>query len=230
LNIDKLCFLGLFCSLILANPVWAQDTYQLGALPSVNFNYKLQKGWYTNVKMESRQAFTSGRFAHETDARYRYILTDFSVLLAKKVGLNARVAGGYLLRFREGHTVHRFIQHYSVVQRLNGYRLAHRIVFDQTFSAQQPGVFRLRYRLASEIPLNGESADPREFYFKLSNEYLNSLESQEYDLEIRLVPLLGYIFSPAHKIEIGLDYRVNTFLIGQGHHDFWTSVNWFIEM
>ena len=208
----------------------AQDTYQLGALPSINFNYKFEKDWSANFKTESRQTFKSGQFGNETTTQYQYVLSDFSLLIAKKVGLNSRIAGGYLIRFHNGANVHRLIQQYAVVQRLNSYRLAHRVVLDQTFSSGRATEFRLRYRLASEIPLNGEAADPEEFYLKLSSEYLNALEDAEYDLEIRVVPLLGYIFTPAYKVEIGMDYRVNSFLAGQGEHDFWISINWYIEI
>ncbi len=230
MNTDRIRFWVFFCCLVLGTQSLAQDIYQIGILPSINFNYKLEKGWSANFRTESRQTFKSGQFGKETSPQYQYVLSDFSFLAAKKVGLNSRVAGGYLIRFRNGDLIHRLIQQYTLVQRLNSYRLAHRIVLDQTFSSGQATEFRLRYRLASEIPLNGEAADPREFYLKISNEYLNGVEGKAYDLEIRLVPLLGYIFTPAHKIEIGLDYRVNSFLVRQGDHDFWTSINWYIEI
>lgn len=109
-------------------------------------------------------------------------------------------------------------------------RLAHRVVADQTFSESEATEYRLRYRLAAEVPLNGQSADAKEFYIKISNEYLNSVQSAEYDLEIRLVPLLGYTVTEKHKIEAGLDYRVNSFLGHNARHSFWISLNWFIEI
>ena len=90
--------------------------------------------------------------------------------------------------------------------------------------------FRLRYRIASEVALDGQSVDPREFYFKFNNEYLNSWQDYGYDLEIRLVPLLGYNLKSTNKIEMGLDYRVNSFLNNNTRHSFWVNLNWFIEL
>ena len=126
--------------------------------------------------------------------------------------------------------VHRTIQQYTIVQRMSGFRLAHRFAADQIFSPSKKPEFRLRYRLTTELPLNGQSADAREFYLKVNNELLNSLQSNEYDMEFRLVPLLGYTITNNHKLEIGPDYRLNRFLQNEAQNRLWLSINWFIEM
>lgn len=226
---QQFLFIFYFCFLC-STTALAQSTYQVGGLPSINFNYKLKNKWSFNFKIESRQLLQSGTFKGESDKSYEYVLTDHSVIAARKVGLNARLSGGYLLRLREGNAIHRLIQQYTVTQKLPRFRLAHRVVTDQTFSPNEATTYRLRYRLASELPLNGQAADSKEFYLKISNEYLNSLEDSEYDLEIRLVPLLGYAITEHHKIEFGLDYRVNSFLNQNTRHSFWTSINWYIEI
>lgn len=213
-----------------SNTTLAQSTYQVGALPSVNLNYKLKKGWSLNFKIESRQLLQKGTFTGDSNKSYEYLLTDYSLIVAKKIGMNSRISGGYLLRFREGDATHRFIQQYTITQQLSRLRLAHRVVADQTFSTAKATEYRLRYRLVTEIPLNGQSADPKEFYLKIGNEYLNSVQSFDYDIEIRLVPLLGYTMTENHKIEVGLDYRVNSFLNHSARHSFWASLNWFIEI
>ncbi|HMQ46961.1 MAG TPA: DUF2490 domain-containing protein [Saprospiraceae bacterium] len=215
---------------LFSNIISAQSTYQLGVLPSINLNYKLRNDWSANFKIESRQLLQRGTFNSDVDKSYQYVLTDYSWIVARKIGLNARLSGGYLFRFREGQATHRLIQQYTIIQRLPSLRLAHRIVTDQTFSDSDDTEYRLRYRLATEIPLNGQSADPKEFYIKISNEYLNSLQSAEYDLEIRVVPLLGYAVTDKQKVEFGLDYRVNSFLDKNARHSFWISLNWFFEM
>ncbi len=208
----------------------AQSSYQVGILPSINLNYKLKKDWSLNFKIESRQLLERGTFDGDIDKGYEYVLTDYSLIAAKKVGLNSRISGGYLFRFREGKATHRFIQQYTTTQKLSRLRLAHRVVTDQTFSPAESTEYRLRYRLVVEIPLNGQSADPKEFYLKIGNEYLNSIQATAYDLEMRLVPLLGYALGENHKIEGGLDYRVNQFLNQSARHSFWLSLNWFIDL
>ncbi len=230
MSIKKHFLIVLCLGWLFSNIISAQSTYQLGVLPSINLNYKLRNDWSANFKIESRQLLQRGTFNSDVDKSYQYVLTDYSWIVARKIGLNARLSGGYLFRFREGQATHRLIQQYTIIQRLPSLRLAHRIVTDQTFSDSDDTEYRLRYRLATEIPLNGQSADPKEFYIKISNEYLNSLQSAEYDLEIRVVPLLGYAVTDKQKVEFGLDYRVNSFLDKNARHSFWISLNWFFEM
>ena len=220
----------LYVGLLLAYTVSAQSTYQIGLLPSLNLNKKLEKDWSLNLKIESRQLIQRGNFEGFVDPGYEYVLTDNTLVAAKKTGFNSRVAGGYLMRFRGKELIQRAIQQYSVVQKMNGYRLAHRFVTDQTFVPNQQTEFRLRYRLTSEIPLNGQSVDQNELYLKINNEVLNSWRSSDYDLEIRVIPFLGWIVSANTKIEFGLDYRVNSFLTNNARHTFWTALSCFIDL
>jgi hypothetical protein len=212
------------------NTVYAQSTFQLGALPSLNFNKKMKNDWSLNSKIESRLIFQHGEINGDADKNFNYVLTDFSLIGAKHIGLNSRISGGYLMRFEEGDLYHRFIQQYVIVQKLSGFRLAHRFLSDQTFSASDEPEFRLRYRITSELPLNGESVDPGEFYLKINNEYINSLQERAYDLEIRLVPLLGFDITDRFKIETGADYRVNSFLTNNTRHSCWMTLNFFVEI
>jgi hypothetical protein len=208
----------------------AQGSYQFGMLPAVNLNSKLKKDWTLNTRVESRQLFQSGQLGAGAEGKYEYVLTDLSMVAAKKIGLNSRLAGGYLMRLEEGEVTHRFIQQYIIVQKLSGFRLAHRLVSDQTFSRSEKVEVRLRYRITAEIPLNGRTLDAREFYLKINNEYVNSFQTKEYDKEIRLVPLLGYDATEHLKIEGGLDYRVDSFFRNAARHSFWVTMNVFIDI
>lgn len=230
MNTKTLSLISIIVSIHFVHTVYAQSTYQMGLLPSLNLNSKLKNDWSINTKIESRQLLQSGVFNVDIDKEYQYVLTDFSLVLAKKVGLNSRIAAGFLLRFEEGELIQRFIQQYAIVQRMSGFRLAHRFVSDQTFSESEKPELRLRYRITSEMPLNGESVDPGEFYLKINHEYLNSFQGSQYDLEIRLIPFIGYDLNDHFKIETGLDYRVDSFLDNNTRHSFWLSMNFFIEI
>lgn len=208
----------------------AQSSNQIGLLPSINLNHGLKEDWSVNFKIESRQLLQRGIFDDDSMKDYEYILTDYSLIAAKKLGLNSRLSGGYLFRQEEDGVVSRFIQQYTTVQRFNGFRLAHRIVTDQTFSKDENTEYRLRYRVSSEIPLNGKSADTQEFYIKINNEYLNSIQERLYDLELRIVPLIGYSFLNTQKIELGVDYRVNSFVSGSARHRVWYCFNWYFNL
>jgi hypothetical protein len=209
---------------------WAQSRYEFGLLPGINLNSRLKKDWQLNSKLESRQILRSGKFSGISQTKYIYQLTDLSFIAANKIGLNSRLAMGYLVRLEEGEWFHRIIQQYTIIQMLSGYRLAHRISLDQTLGKSESPEFRARYRLTSEIPLNGKSVDPKEFYLKINGELLNSLQSRSYDLEIRIVPILGFDITDRNRIETGLDYRISSFFSLQNEHNFWVSLNWFIEL
>jgi len=229
LNFKASIYFIVFITIFLNNNFQAQNSYQFGVLPSLNLNKNLKKDWSLNSKLESRMQIQEGQFNGVIDRDFKYVLTDLSLSAAKKVGLNSRVAGGYLIRFRDDEIIHRTVQQFSIVQKMSSYRIAHRLVSDQTFSSNSSPEFRFRYRLTFEIPLNGQSVDPKEFYVKLNSELLNAIQSAEYDLEVRVVPFLGYNINSVNKFEVGLDYRVNSFLNNISNQSFWMSINWFVE-
>lgn len=229
MNFKVSIYFIVFITILLNNNFQAQNSYQFGVLPSLNLNKNLKKDWSLNSKLESRMQIQEGQFNGVIDRDFKYVLTDISLSAAKKVGLNSRVAGGYLIRFRDDEIIHRTLQQFSIVQKMSSYRIAHRLVSDQTFSSNSRPEFRFRYRLTFEIPLNGQSVDPKEFYVKLNSELLNAIQSAEYDLEVRVVPFLGYNINSVNKFEVGLDYRVNSFLNNMSNQSFWMSVNWFVE-
>ena len=123
----------------------------------------------------------------------------------------------------------RTIQQYILGGKFIELRLAHRFAADQTFRAEGFPQFRLRYRLALEIPLNGRSVDPQEWYLKLSNEYLHLWQQQGNRWEIRWVPLLGHTFARNNKVEFGIDYRLSSPFSELGNHSFWINVNWYVK-
>lgn len=223
----------LFCvllNMVSINKVKAQSSFQIGLLPSVVLTDKLAKDWAVIYEIDSRQLLEKGDFEGLMETDYQFVLTDFSVLASKKFSSNSRLAGGYLLRIEDDKIFHRSIQQYTYTHHLDSLALSHRFSSDQTFSSAEKPSFRVRYRIATEISLKGETVDADEFYFKMSNEFLNSWQDSEYDLEIRLVPLLGFNFKNEKKLEMGLDYRLDSFLQNTTRHSFWVSVNLLVEL
>ena len=208
----------------------AQSAFQVGLLPSVVLTDKKENDWSIIYEIDSRQLLQTGTFNGVSENEYQYVLTDFSVLGAKKISPKSRLAGGYLLRIEQDQIFHRFIQQYTYTQQVDSLALSHRFSTDQTFSSIEKPTFRVRYRVATEVPLAGKTLDADEFYIKMSNEYLNSWQDSKYDLEIRLVPLLGFNFRNDKKVEIGMDYRLDSFLQNDTRHSFWMNVNLLIEL
>jgi len=165
------------------------------------------------------------------------VLSDISMIASRKTGLNTNLGGGYLVRILENQVIHRTIQQFSIVSQYNRFRLAHRFSADQSFNLNPNEEFklkyvqyRLRYRIAAEFPLNGQSVDAREFYLKINNEYLYGWQNSGNDIEIRIVPIIGYNFVDKSKLELGLDYRLDSFLNATTRNSFWLSVNWFFRI
>lgn len=230
MDINKRYLLYAILGLQLLTVCRAQSSFQFGILPSFNVNSKFQNDWMLTSKLESRNSIHNSDVNGNSDTGINYILTDLSFVVSKKINHNSRIAGGYLIRYEDGYFFHRLIQQYTIVQKMNSFSLSHRFSSDQTLSKAENPTFRLRYRIASELPLNGESVEPNEFYLKLNNEYLNSWQQSDHDLEIRLIPLLGYEITGNNKIEIGLDYRLSSIFKNNTEHNLWMSINWFIEI
>lgn len=208
----------------------AQSSYQLGTLPSVNINRKLPKDWSVNVKLESRQVYQRGEFSGDAERGFDYQLTDLTIVGAKKVGFYSRLGAGYLMRFRDGKLIQRANQQFNYTKQYGNFRLSHRLMSDQTFFSDAAPEFRFRYRLSAQRPLNGASLDVREFYLKVNNEYVNSWQESDYDFEVRLVPMLGFSVNKQNKVELGLDYRISSFINSDARNSFWLAINWFVEI
>ena len=228
LSISRLHITGLL--LLFGVMLVAQTTVEVGLLPTVNLNIGLQKGWEINTKWETRQLVQRSIGGENDGQGFTFLQSDQSAVLARKVGLNSKLAGGYLLRIKEDEFVHRLIQQFSIVQRLPSFRLAHRFAADQTFAPDEKVETRLRYRIGTEIALNGQSADAGEPYLKINHEYLGSWQGPDFDLEIRVVPVLGYKFNDINKLELGVDMRFDSFLEKPGRRRYWGVVAWYYKV
>ncbi len=158
----------------------------------------------------------------------KYIHTDFSLLTSKSTGLGNKFAFGFLARVTNERIIQRYIQQFIILRNYDGFRMSYRFSADQTFG--ETNVFRFRYRTSSEIPLEGLKVDKSEFYLKLNQEILNNFQNNNYDMELRFVPNLGYKFKDNNKVEIGMDYRINNFLNTLPRHTAFIALNWYVKI
>lgn len=222
-------FSGLLIMLFLPDCI-SQERLRIGLMPHVNLNWKMLNEWRLNAKYESR-LLTRERDAEEIDNRiFRYQHSDLSMIATRKTGLSSHAGGGYLMRFGRERVTHRTIQQFSIVRHYRRFGLAHRFVGDQTFGRGLRTQWRFRYRIGLDFALQGESVDPLEFYFKLTNEYLNVFRGGSYDLEIRLMPVIGFVLENHNKLELGLDARYDSFIGGRERGSYWIMLGWFISM
>lgn len=209
---------------------YSQAKYQIGTLPSLNISKPLKNNWKLNFKSEFRQLFKTGVFTEKSISKYDYIHTDLALNLSKKVGLNNTLGAGFLLRITDAEVKQRAIQQFTLVSNYNSFKLAHRIRTDQTFSQTETTEIRIRYRITFNKALNGLTVDNNEYYLKLNNEYVNSFAGGIYDLEYRINPNLGYIFSNNNKIELGIEYRNDGFVNNDNRSRFFAIINWYVSL
>jgi hypothetical protein len=227
LNI-RIKLLLVFFILISSQHICSQTQTKAGFLPSINYNHKINKLYEINFKFESRHFVFENNASQSSAFNYEYSLSDVSALIGRKVGLNSKVVLGVLTRIEPDVVSYRTIQQFIFQSKIENFRVAHRIATDQTFSSTESTEFRLRYRLSAEIPLSGLKVDVKEFYFKFNTEVLNSIQDNEYDLELRAVPNIGYVINEQHKIELGLDNRFVSFIDNQTRFTSWITINWFL--
>lgn len=217
-----------FIILISSQNICAQTQTRAGFLPTVNYNHELNKLYEVNLRLESRHFIFNDYASQSSNFQYDYSLSDISALVGRKVGLNSKVVLGFLTRIEPDAVSFRTIQQFIFQTKIDNFRVAHRIATDQTFSSSESTEYRLRYRLSAEIPLSGLKVDVKEFYFKFNTEALNSIQDNEYDLEFRAVPNIGYVINERHKIELGLDNRFVSFIDNQTRITSWITINWFL--
>ncbi len=204
---------------------WAQSSFASGILPRISLSTQMTDRIKWAGGLESRQILFDD--TNQEAFTYDYVLTDISTVLSIKIGAYGVLNGGYLLRLEGNQVAHRTIQRYNIVHRYNALRIGHRFATDQTFSRYESPEFRARYRITIEKPLLGDQIDPGEFYIKLGNEYLVSYQENETNLELRILPFLGFEMDPKSKIEFGLDYRIGNLLNEGTENDLWLSFSWF---
>jgi len=197
---------------------FTQSDKQLLSEPSLNLGYKLSSEYKLNVGLSSRQLFREKEGFDGNVSGYEYLHSDVSADLSRDVGLNNKIQVGYLLRQTEDGRIHRLRQRFTIVRNHNALRLSHRFGTEQTFSFNEDTEYRARYRIAPEIALAGLVVDPEEFYLKATNEFVVARQGNDSDIEIRVSPNVGYLFTSGLKLESGVTYRFDEFLDTNGRH------------
>ena len=209
----------------------SQSVTNVGVIPKLNIKKKFETLWSINLEIAPRIELLERSELSTLENSTFYTLTDITTVVSRTVGVSNSVGMGYLTRIEEDQsTAHRFIQQYVLIDYKDTHRIAHRFRTDQTFRKGGVPTFRARYRISSDIALRGQTVDPNEFYFKISNEYLGILRDQANDIEIRLTPTLGYNFKNKNIVEVGLDYRIDSFINSNPDHRYWIQVGYYFPL
>jgi hypothetical protein len=224
-----LSFIILF---FLAGHLWGQKPdFSGGLTPEITLSRRLAEDFQLTGKIESQHSTVNDKLPGGIDWQYRYESTDLQLFAARSLHPLWKVAGGYQYQISASSANnHRTIQQLSYLQRLEGYRLGHRLRTDQTFYPSAANKYRLRYRLSGELPLQGFMVDPGEYYLVLSNELLVGWQGQARDLENRFALAMGWYLNRAHQLEAGFDYRTDGYLHRIIHHRLWLTLGWYLKL
>lgn len=198
-----------------------------GFFPEMAISHS-QKSWQYTLKIESQNYFYNAQSPEQWSAGRKQ--NDFQVFADYKVTPLISVSGGYQYRLlSDQDNTHRLIEQIGFVQKASRMRIGHRIRLDQMFLEE--GIqWRFRYRFSTEIPLNGHSLDPTEYYLLGQAEAIASFEPGEKDLENRLYMAMGYVFKNAYKIQMGPDYRTDKYFIDGFRNRIWWKIGLFVKI
>lgn len=206
--------------------LFGQATYRVGILPDIVASHALDNRHRVLVHSESRVG-TAQQHWLDQPGKVAYDLTDFSVLLSRRLSATTKTNVGYLARLVDSALTHRLIQQYTYTSARTQQRISHRWVTDQTYRPDKTLELRARYRIAGDRPLIGDKIDVGEYYFKWECELLLSVRATLWSAELRVVPAIGYVPDADNKIELALDIRQGRLLLDPTTTTSWLKLNWY---
>ena len=204
---------------------FGQTINKVGLLPRLQVATKLSDKYTLTTMIETRHFVFNSKLADKNSIQYN--LTDISAFVNHKINEKFSYNLAYTIRITPTIISHRVIQQLVLLHKLNGLNLQQRLGFDQTFNNKNAPVFRSRYRLMATVPLKGKTLESKEFFFNFANEYLGAIQEDKFDLEIRLIPKIGYVLNTKNRVEVGFDYRVNQFISKKIQHVHWWNLTWY---
>lgn len=226
LQLVLLYFLLIFFTSIISSA--QNNRFSTGFFPEASLSYKLTKNYSITHKIESQHGIFDNQSQLNEEVAYEHVLTDLQSFVNRRLSPFVRISLGYQYRILEGENTHRPIQQVSILQRESRFRIGHRVRTDQTFFREAPTLWRGRYQIKGQIPLQGFELDPGEKYITISNEVIYMYQSGEDDLENRLTASLGFYFNDQNKLELGLDYRTDDYLVkDRFRHRLWFKIGFY---
>ncbi|WP_163379844.1 DUF2490 domain-containing protein [Cyclobacterium sp. SYSU L10401] len=202
-----------------------------GLFPEFQLGFSAAENLKITGKIESQHGLVDKVSQERADWAYYHNQTDFQGFVGTSLNPFVAITGGYQYRLESGSdNSHRAIQQISFLQRKGTYQMGHRFRADQTFAPDEPVEYRLRYQISIEIPIEGQSLDPGEFYLVFSDEPIYSIQSGESGLENRLVAALGHLSKGKQKFQAGIDYRTDRFFDADLRQRTWFKFGWYLSL
>lgn len=220
----KLFFLiGLTLGIVLTSNVYGQPI--VGVQPSVLLGGPLQNDFTYHLLFQS-EAILSEQLNQGTPVNREIITNDFAGSLAYQFRPEIQFSATFLFRLRDPYTDGgnelRPQQIVVLTQQGRKIRIRHRFRLEQrwiksTRESTRPDFdFRLRYRLSTDLPLNGERLDVGEWYLNINSEVL--LTPTQIDWvrrwDYRIYNGIGYQMTASQRIEPGIELRTREDISG----------------
>lgn len=181
---------------------------------AVNFN--VNKSYIMNFDIRSRYYF------YKNDQIF-FNQRQLDIIHFSTFNLNYNQNISLGIQYRNRDLFENFSNEIRVIEQFNfknnkiGFRIGHRFRTEQRYLLSST-IFRQRYRLTFDIPLNGEKLNIGETFLVTSIETLlsiNKLSKPEYDYRTCL--LLGWQVSKDFIFQGGIEYRLEAFNINTEH-------------
>ena len=204
-----------------------KPTFFTGIFPELSITKKLDPFNKLNFKIENQEILFDNRDLVSDNPQFKHYRTDVMFFYDRSIRPGVSVGLGIFHRIQDGENANRIIQQLSVLQRLRNLRINHRMRTDQTFTKNVDLEFRFRYRFSLEIPLEGAEVDPTEFYMVISDEPILSYQTNEFEIENRMVIALGKLYNNKEKLEWAVDYRTDGFIQEGFRTRLWAKISYY---
>lgn len=228
----KVLLFSVLLSICFLNGRCQEKLFYGGYFPELALTQSLAKNTSITFKVESQHIQYDNRELGSNLWKYAHYRTDLQGFISSKLSPYWKISIGYQYRIEgSGPDHHRAVQQLAYVQNSPGVRFGHRLRSDQTFSAGiESTEYRLRYRFSSEIPLIGQTLEPKEIYLLASNEIISGIKAGQSELENRLVGSLGYYFGMKAKVEAGIDWRIDKIISKGLRNRLWLKFGCFLNL
>ncbi|MAZ27870.1 MAG: hypothetical protein CL868_12435 [Cytophagaceae bacterium] len=175
--------------------------------PEISINYTPLNRWSFNFGVGNRTLVVQ-----DGVDKWKAQHLEFTHFTSYESGFYSKISLGLKYRNRDWFDPargdeYRITQQYSHARSYNSLRVSHRIRFEQRLYTHET-VYRARYRIGIDTPLQGLALNTGEFYGSLTTEILYSIShNARPELDQRITTSLGNQIMDGLKLQLGLEYR-----------------------